>query len=639
MRCGIPDGFVEWWRANLSSGTHIVSGLWRSADQIELGRLRADKDAFRADPRWIKPDGSLGNLPDFVDRKNRIVRALGQAFTRAGWQRPRVDPVALETLLELRNSHKRLEFVLDTNAMVDGMAHWLVEHFADRADLVVTAVSLRELQDQHHTAQFSADLPTKAAQRGDVLSARQAYLAANRMRELLSSRTVLWRELSLDDTALLLSRGPSGAKSSEADTTLLRAVRQSILDRVNGLERYFVTADVALARRATSELPTGSVIASQVREIVPGRVYLPCWWWPGPDQGRGIARSTPRLVWELLAMFDQVDVLHESSEKGWTFRAFDTEMWPSDYASPWVWIQPYAPSQRSVSALVPKPSASSAPPSAPSNAPRSVAAGAASVASAAWNPAPPNARSLDHNFRLAINSVLDTLAKIAFSRTNVVKLDLEAVETNERRRHLAQYFELAGLATISEDGRSAIVGPQREALARVWEANDLDGVFDLLRVWAPLDEQATMIAPPERPEATIDCARTLAARLGQVTRHGSAMMRGGLRPDVQQIRRAIRDAFARLPLAGPSALPAYSLLTEVFLEGLGVSPARVIQAWEQLTAAGAFSDIEFRSGGTSSGRNVQEVVRLVPGAWSLVRLDLEAVHGYRDLVLRSSTIG
>lgn len=649
MRYSIPDGLVEWWQANLSAGTHVLSGSWRSGDSIEVGRLRADKCAFRADPKWTNAEGIAGKLAEFTDGKHRMGRALGKAFTRAGWQRPRLDPTAVETLMELRDSHKRLEFLLDTNAMVDGIAHWLVEHFADRADLLVTAVSLRELQDLHDAAKFTTTLSPneKPRDRGKILAARHTYLAANRIRELVSSRTVLWRELGIDDTALLLSRSGADQKSSEADTALLRAVRRCILDRINGLDRYFVTADVALARRATSELPTGSVLASRVREIQPGKVYLPCWWWPGADQGRGIARSAPRLVWELLAMFDHVDLLHESSDRGWTFRAFDQEMWPSDYAAPWVRIEPYKPPRRpaprpkhggstasppSVVAAVAEPIAS------PARVATSSLGAGATEPTAIWRSRPADTGTLDANFRLGINSLLDTLAKIATARAEGIKVDLGPVDGGERRRYLAQYLEAAGLATISDDGHTAKVGPKREELAAAWRANDLDGVFDVLRVWAPLDELATMPSPPARPETSAECARALAVRLGQAVRQGSVVLSGGARPEAPAIREAIKRAFARLPRTGPSAMPAYTLLTEVFLEDLGVSPARAIQAWDRIDNAGAFSDVEFRSGGTSSGRLVQEVVKFTPGGWTLVRLDLEAVHGYRDLVLRSSSI-
>lgn len=618
MRHTVPAGLLEWWNENVHDGCYVLELVWRSGgDVVRVGRLRTGKTALRTELAWT--DGKP--LRDFADGKNRLTRTLGATFTRAGWQRPRLDPQALERLLSLRDSHMRVEFILDTNAIVDGVAHWLVEHFADRADLVVTAVSLRELQDKHVRAKFSQPLPSKKEDRGTVLAARHVYLAANRTRELLSSRTVLWRELALDDTALLLSRGNQNGKSSESDTMLLRAVRRSILDRVNGLERFFVTADVALARRATSELPSGSVIASRIRDVEEGRVYWPCFWWPGVDQGRGIARSVPRLIWELLAVADSVH-LRGDPGPSWTFQAFDEELWPSDYSSPWVRIEkrPDADGARETSLpLIP--------------GSKNLAESADLSGSMVWPRAPADAGSLDQNLRLSGVALFDSLASLARSRGEGSSVEL-TLTGSERSRHLARLLEAARLATIEGDAVRA--GPRCGELARAWRANNVEAVFDLLRVWAPLEEHAMLSRPPKRPESTLESAAALAARLGQGMRLEGDWVRGGLRPSVAQIRAAVRQAFDLLPQSGPRALTVHALLVDELFLKLGVAPARIVWSWDELIRAGAFDDVEFRAGGSSSQRRQQEVVTLYPGGWDLQRLDLESVHDYRDLVPRSA---
>ena len=108
-------------------------------------------------------------------------RLLANAFTRAGWLRPLVDPAMVTQLVGLRERNTRVEFIFDTNAMVEGVGHWLVDLFADSCDLVVTAVTLRELQDQLETAQLGKPLEKK--DRADRLGSRQLYLAANRFRK------------------------------------------------------------------------------------------------------------------------------------------------------------------------------------------------------------------------------------------------------------------------------------------------------------------------------------------------------------------------------------------------------------------------------------------------------------------------
>ena len=92
---------------------------------------------------------------DFVvkDSPERMNRLLAAAFTRAGWLRPLVDPNMVVRLVSLREEctdferRTRVEFIFDTNAMVEGVCHWLVDLFADSCDLAVTAVTRLDLQD------------------------------------------------------------------------------------------------------------------------------------------------------------------------------------------------------------------------------------------------------------------------------------------------------------------------------------------------------------------------------------------------------------------------------------------------------------------------------------------------------------
>jgi hypothetical protein len=637
MRYRVPSEFTEWWGANIPPGRYEIRLQWRGGNKVRIAQLSVGTTALRVSLAWTNGPHRNGNdaIQHFCEGGSRMQRILGQVLARAGWQRPRIDPAAMERLLALRTSRQRLEFVLDTNAMVEGVAQWLVDVFADKCDLVVTAVSLRELQDQVDRAKFREELPAKVKERSQVLAARQVYLAANRLREQTAYEGVLWRELAIDDTALLLSRGRDGSKSSESDTMLLRAVRRSILDRVNGLERFFVTGDVALARRATSELPAGSVVAARVRDVEDGSVYLPCSWWPGPDQGHGTVRSVPRLIWELLAVADSVEVdkIDGGTPIAWSFEAHDSELWPSDYASPWVRIQPFAPEPAVAPPIArqtfPVPAVSAVGRRAPTEPKPS----SGELKRRVWAKARTEGRRFDKNLRVAADTVLDALAAIVTAGPIPFALPAACVRSDEQAHHIQELLTATNIATVTRNGSVETLLPSHDEFVAAWTANDRDRLFDLLRVWEPLNEWATLDVPPARPPKTQESARGLAQRLGQGMRVESQWVRGGLRPDAETVRAALVGAVEALP-QGPQGLPVYTMLVDVFLRVLGVAPPRVSTAWQRLNDAGAFAGFEFRAGGTSSGRRTVEIARFSEAGWASERLDLETVHGYRDLLFR-----
>ncbi|MGB2987394.1 MAG: hypothetical protein WBE26_16130, partial [Phycisphaerae bacterium] len=497
-------------------------------------------------------------------------RLLASALTRAGWLRPRVDPNMVVRLVSLREEctdlekRTRVEFIFDTNAMVEGVGHWLADLFADSCDLVVTAVTLRELQDQREIAQFSKQISEVGEKRQEkVLSARQLYLAANRFRECVGYNRVLWRELELDDTALLLSRGSGQEKRSESDTLLLRTVRRSIHDRVNGLERFFVTGDTALARRASSELPPGSVIAAQVKELVSGQTYFPCAWWPGPDQGRRVHRHPARLLWELLAIADEIELKNDNGDT-WTLCAFVNPMWPSDYSAPWVLVD--------------------GPPEAVEPA---IATGTDEATGTIWPSAPSTLHLLEKNLRLSAQTILDLLSAVATASGGSITIPDKARDTSERRHHTKMFLEGLDLARVNEDCTTAKPLQQHSALARAWQSGDHDAVFDIVRGWKPLDDWATMSKPPKWPSRTEQIARALAGLLGQGAYIEGSWIPGGQRPAVTEVRKRLLDA---IPKAPPRALPMYEVLVEVFLRRLNVHPLRVLAAWNRMKELGVFMD-------------------------------------------------
>lgn len=624
MRLPVPVGLWDWWEKALPAGPLQLRLMWRGSTTLNVGTVYRDRMLLRLD---VHPN-------DFAAGAERTGRMLAKALTRAGWRRPAIDPGAMLRLLELRRGAERLEFILDTNSLVEGIGHWLVDHFADRCDLVTTAVTLRELQDVNGRAAWDREVGKKKGNNdsgkpnkddiGKVLGARQLYLAAHRLRERTGYPRVLWRELEVDDAALLLSRGSAGEKSSEADTLLLRAVRRSIHDRVNNLERFFVTGDTALARRAATELPPGSVIAAQVRPVTDDEVLFPCSWWPNGDQGVRIVRHPARLVWELLCLADQV-ALRDDKGREWTFQAFDNPMWPTDYLEPWV----------DVTLPTPPPAHASTPEPGPALAAASggdVTVEAPAQSAPFWREPASGAATLHDNLRIPAKAILALLEAIALSKTPTLPVPSAVSKTSASNHHIRLLLEGLELGTLN--GQTITVhSAAATALRQAWSSGDLDAVYDLVSRWAPLSEWATREERTQRPDNTQQVARALAALLGQGAYHPitKKWVHGGCRPSITEMKQAVRAA---VPAQPPLTVPIFRLLVDVFLQDLGVAPARVERRWHDLWRAGVFDGFEAREGGTSTGSLTQEVADLQPAGWTTRTVDLESVAGTRDLVFK-----
>lgn len=616
MLLDVPVGLSRWWqdeagplgwgRAMLSLLTKPPASSKGQRSEAPTGREDASVEPtiLEVEPRslLVRVDQNLK-----ADLRDPIAAAL----CRAGWLRPEVDPIALSTLIALRKSAWRVEFILDTSAMDSGIAHWLAELFADQCDMVVTAVTLRELQDL-----------------GDQRKKDKSsvYYASNRFRECSSYPRMLWRELELEDTTLLLSRGHGGDKSSESDTTLLRAVRASIREGVPGLERYFVCSDTNLARRAASELPEGSVIAGYTPKLRLGAVYAPCAWFPGQSKSGGswrTQRSLARLVWECLAIGDGVTL--KTASQVATFRAYSRRMFPSDYKNPWVSVA----FERDGATEPPQGVADVQQP--PAKLPIQEFTALRQMHGS--EPAHPfgipwtKGAVIDENWRLPAKLIFDLLHRVAMGTGETSTIAAIPISF---QRASADFLSKLEFGKLSEEGVLTF-GPSQPALRHAWLANDLDGIFDLLRPWAPLGEWAALDAPPKRPDNTIKGVRALVSDLGQGMVWNGQWRPGGARPTLMEVDRAIASAMSA---RGSGGLPVFALLIEVFLFELKVAPGRVVRAWDRLVDT-VLRRYELRQGGTSSGRNKAEVVETGEWGWRLVKVDLEAVQGYRDLVLRS----
>ncbi len=626
-RRSLPEEAELWWQ-DLPNGRYAVTLQWRGGITCQLGILQTNPLMFRYDPSYSEP--AIGQKGTKIE-ESKLSSIWGQALTRAGFLLPAMETAMLQRLISLReDTSKRLEFILDTNAMVEGIGHWLARLFADRCDMVTTAVTLRELQDKQDQSKWSDPLKTWNP---DQMSSRHVYLASMRFREFPEAGRILWRELEMDDTALLLARGgKDGKKTSESDTAILRNVRRSIQDRVHGLERFFVTGDTGLARRATTELPEGSVISAHVRPLKAGVVYTPTSWWPGADQGRTFPRpSAVRLVWELLCAADSIelkalDQTRPAAGQTWTLTAFCKEMWPSDYRYPWLAIDEK-----------PGDAAGPAKPSIPvPDVPVRSRPSTADMEQTLFPPSPWPALPDDtRNYRFSAALFLDALyALVGAKLGDVIIWPGRMQDAHEDTwNSLLRMLEALELLARNNNDFFPKDGAMLTTLRAVWAANDWNALGTLLYPYCAFREIISLNffdSANKRPQTTREFGRSLAAQLGQGLRISGNWYPGGENPSMTDIRRAVVNRFEH-PASDSGAYPVVDLFEEVFLKQLGVSPARAIERWTWMETCGVFAGIEFRKGGSSTGKHVQKIVRLSPQGWDLDTVDYETVQGYRDL--------
>ncbi len=240
---------------------------------------------------------------------------------------------------------------------------------------------------------------------------------------------------------------------------------------------------------------------------------------------------------------------------------------------------------------------------------------------------------LDRNLRLSAEATLNVLAAIVTGggEGDGEKVILPKVQNEEVRRHLCLLLRELDLADIDLNEWTARPGGRRQGLVAAWTENDHDALFDLLRAWSPIEEWATMGEAPKRPKRTQGSARALVEHLAQGLFIGDQWFPGGNRPEYGAMREAV---IAAVPSWPQRAIPIYTLLVDVFLKRLGVAPARVVRAWDALWDNGVLEDFEPREGGSSSGRNYQQVARFSANGWTRERIDLESINGVRDLLYR-----
>lgn len=646
-RIHLFDEAPQWWAEHVEPGRYALELQWAPGETpttFRLGVLDTERVAFefspgeafrrgppdhRAETPWTRAMGS----------GHRVEQFFGKVLTVAGWHRPAVDPRIFRRLVDLRRADAvRLEFICDTNALNEGVAHWLVGLFADRCDIVLTSVTLSELQDHFAAAGFgkqpSDGNKDKALQ---WLPKRFSALTAYRFREASGFPRVLWRELDIDDTALLLARGSrAGDKSSSADTMMLRAVRRAINDRVGGLERFFVTGDTALARRATSELPAGQVIAAKVADLTRDAVYVPADWWPGPDQGGSLAQSHPiRLIWSLLGLADAVALREGDDEPPrLVFSAHDGTMWPSDYTAPWLMVEPATPRRRPTTLTERTPSETGpfqlplpeSPPAdeAEKQAERPLGRVATEVDDEPLFP--PVRESPVEPFYLYAQASRDDLFGLLghLGRGDFpgARGALSALPA-KRVRGVTRLLETLELARVEAEAVRA--GEQTAVLQAAWANGRTDQIAALLRPYEPFARIAEgHMSIDGVSQRIVQTIRPVARALGQVVDFEGHWYPAGAAPTVKATRAAVLQAVAREP-----TLSVSRLWVDVCLRNLAIAPSRVVAHWERFRA-GVLFDFQWRTGGTPSGQMIQEVARIEGGTLQMESIPLDHHQTIRE---------
>lgn len=596
---------------------------------------------------------------------------------RAGYLLPLVDPVAFSDVVRLsQDPRSRIELILDTNALISGVGHWLARVFGARADFVRTSVTDLEIHEFGDRLKWEAE-------KFETLSARASFLAASRFLEHSGSPTTLWRRLDTEEeTALFVARSSEGGgKSPGRDTLLLHASRRAVLDRVPRLTRFFVTGDQGVARAALHELPEGSVIAAYVNPL-PKEVYLtPDLWLPsGYDQGRVVRANLATFVREALCLCTVMRLERDDGAK-WCIRAHVVggNQFPSDWTAPLLFVEeePAANGQAC--------GGGKSPPDVPEPAATAAEAPPTAIADAAPGDAIDGARSPEANVSAAVvaaehasvepgqtatsatPAVAKNVPKWPFRKKTDELLkpgtpgapDVPPLELLERLRQVAAAVQTRGAVDFVTDRSERKVRnviwflrlgnfidnggrplSNAKTLPEIFESNDLDALSQLCtrvesyhRLIEQLRTNKSMSIEQVRELLRSATALAgLARTLGQAVLAGDVLHYGGAyvgRAAFLEWLRTTTDA-----VAGSSRLAEAQVATLAVsaMNELDLSPARFERA---LRVALFEPDFEPATGGTVDRLLMEKIAELHPDQVRVREVSADGLCGIRSLKRRS----
>lgn len=232
-------------------------------------------------------------------------KAVANVLTAAGFLNIKADPSQLfSTLMET----KRVRFVFDTNAMSNGVAHWLVTAMWQSVDVVTSAVVEREIhQWKDRISNIEAYLP-------EDLKTRTNYSLARHFLEKPAAGVSLDRMDTPEQSALLISQQPSkdGKKTPNADILLVEHARSLIRGESRNTRTIYVTGDFATARTAVGALGEHHVLLAITdwEELLrrEGQYMTRGWWKPGDGLGNINATSLAQVIDIFLSLYSKLQL-------------------------------------------------------------------------------------------------------------------------------------------------------------------------------------------------------------------------------------------------------------------------------------------------------------------------------------------
>ena len=559
---------------------------------------------------------------------------------RAGYMMPVIDPLGFARLSSLRRDNVRVEFIVDTNVLIGGIGHWLVRWLGDRADLVRAVVTDLELQ------RF-ADSGIWRVEKFEHLDRRTSYLCACRFLEYLNDRHPIWRRIdTAEETALFTARASDGSKKDPgSDTLLLRAARRLIQDEVPGLVRLFVTADQALARAATHELPGNSTIAAYVNPIPPEGVYLgPLHWWPGgtEGQGQGCLATLADFLYEATCLCDRVYVRKNNGAtlalSGYVPNA---NQFPSDWRRPLVWYDTSATASAPVESVkivtgTPRASTNTEKPAQITIDTRSDDNHSRREGENPWPLRP--TRLLDKNecaARVQPVHLFNAVAAIMVAEREKRKVVRGAFDgAGSSVREIKTFLRCTELLDEGD-----VLGAAAHHLPEIFEKNDVDGLSELFTAashYAHLirglkEKSALSSTSAGVPDRAFHSLAAVARFLGQAVQVEREIRFGGAHISQGEFQQWLSETMASAGTRGPLGGITVAEVARLALDQLHLSPARFERALDATLKLPAMKDIETISGGTPEDVLVEHVVILSSEGWRERRVSADGLLGYRTL--------
>ena len=576
-----------------------------------------------------------------------------QVAVRAAYMTPEIDARAFDLLCRARAANERIEFIVDTNVIVNGVGHWLTRWFGDVADLVRTVVTDLEVQswvDGNHIWSVKSV---------ESLRRRFCYLSSSRFLERIAHGHPIWRRLDIEEeTALFVNKagaGGSRSKSPGADVLMLRAVRRQVLDQVPRLRRFFVTSDQALARSAVHDLPLDAVITAYVNPLPDrGRFLGNVHWWPSkPGRSGACVAGLPVFIYEATSVCDSVIVrLNDGREMKVSAYIPDINQYPSDWVSPCLFVEEskgnlfIAPPEDAPSSPSPMPEPSTPATTEPAFTlresvsveipPRIV--GMQGGASASWplsdKPLP---ATNDCSARVSIPhlmAITDAVMLAVLDGRNIPEHLLDASVAS--RRETKTFLRAAGVLSDSGPGTAAI------ELPTIYATNDVDS---LARVFAQAANFGRLLdqlrQEGEMPATNDDFGRAtsslvnLARCMGQAVESSGRILDGSAFVSAESLLDWLSTLVTREMIANPLGEVPLSFVAKEAMEQLRLSPSRLARALLALRGRGDLSQFSFSAGGTPEPFLVESVIQLGTQGSRRVDVGADNMLGYRTIARKS----